>query len=438
MGGGGGGGGCKKLTELHSDPDFESGLSITQPYVYASRHSTSNRHAHTSACTLRRLCHEPARVIRQQASPQGITGVEDTSGLFSSEAIHSQHHHIGKPQAHSYLVSYIGSRAYQRFQTCSSFTLPTRTMSSEIPTSEAQAAVPLATFLADLRARGQAVPENLQLPVADPQPAAKSAAGTESGDQPALADLPASEDTPAQTGGTGLSDNTAFKKAHKVLHKAQSELARLYAAKGLPVPTALRTPIRPVSNVAASPARSQTTRGSGVSRLPRGTGSGKPSPVSTTSPPLRSVRPFDTGKGPSQARRGLSFSSSLSRERAPRTFRQVSQDLPYSLLTAEPAGLTEAGYTSYDEAIGDLQTYTALANMQDENAHALSPKLRSAGLLPQKTSPLDVFGAPPLVRKSTTPAAGPSASLASGLLRTGPSDPASGEEGALDEEDLNP
>ena len=92
------GGLCKKLTELHSDPDFESGLSITQPYVYASRHSTSNRHAHTSACTLRRLCHEPARVIRQQASPQGITGVEDTSGLFSSEAIHSQHHHIGKPK----------------------------------------------------------------------------------------------------------------------------------------------------------------------------------------------------------------------------------------------------------------------------------------------------------------------------------------------------
>ena len=91
-------GGCKKLTELHSDPDFESGLSITQPYVYASRHSTSNRHAHTSACTLRRLCHEPARVIRQQASPHRITGVEDNSGLFSSGAIHSQHHHIGKPK----------------------------------------------------------------------------------------------------------------------------------------------------------------------------------------------------------------------------------------------------------------------------------------------------------------------------------------------------
>lgn len=198
---------------------------------------------------------------------------------------------------------------------------------------------------------------------------------------------------------------------------------------------ALRSPSGPVSPV--------------VSKRPQARTIARASPVTPASKKLRPARVAGSAPSPIESvagRSGLSLSSGgvLAPKSArnlrfptpmrspvpPRTFRPVSPDLPYSLVTGERAGLISQGFKDPAEVVAALSSYSSLVDTEDPRQHELSPRLRGAGLLPSKVSPFTTLQPQYAVKKSTMAPEASADPDAPGPSGTGV--PSSAEEGALE------
>ena len=227
------------------------------------------------------------------------------------------------------------------------------------------------------------------------------------------------------------SGEALLRQAHQDFHKAQQSLAAAYAEQGLAVPPSLqvrhRRPKPAVRTARDTPLRVSATAGTK-----------EPSPAHSSGLSVR-TNPYAVGGAPkrSAVARGLQFSP----PRVRRTYRPVSQDLPFSLVTGEPAGALNAGYRDDASVLADIYQHAAYVDALDERHHDLSPKLRAAGALSNKVSPLTTL--PP--RYAPQKATLPESSTRPSPLRTprpvsGPSGRADGavpsETGELQQEDL--
>ena len=151
-------------------------------------------------------------------------------------------------------------------------------------------------------------------------------------------------------------------------YKAQQSLATTYAQQGLAMPPGL--PVRHGQPKAAARLARDTPL-----RISAAIGAKEPPPAYSSGLSVRANPYAAGGASKRSAARGLPFSP----PRVRRTSRPVSQDLPFSLVTGEPAGAPSAGYRDDASILADMYQHASYVDTPDERQHDLSPKLRAAG-----------------------------------------------------------
>ena len=197
-------------------------------------------------------------------------------------------------------------------------------------------------------------------------------------------------------------ENRALRtQARLELRQAQRTLLAVYKAHNKEVPPHLRAVPARSAGQHDAPAEQVTP-----SRDALRAGVADPSPGSSV-PSLVDASPvtgpYAAGKKISKRRtaRGLTFPSPKA-ARSNRSYRPVSSDLPYSLVTGDPTGALAAGYFAGNDILSDMRMYADYCNAGDERQHDLSPKLRRAGFLADTVSPLNTMPDRYQARKQTT------------------------------------
>ena len=174
--------------------------------------------------------------------------------------------------------------------------------------------------------------------------------------QPSLA-----VELPAGSAEEPLSGEALLRQAHQNFHKAQRSLATTYAKQGLAVPPGLRIKHRQPKAAGARTARDTPLRVSSAASAK------EPSPAHSSGLSVR-TNPYAEGEASKRsAARGLL----LSPPRVRRTYRPVSQDLPFSLVAGESTGALNAGYRDDASIISDIYKHASFVDTRDERQHDL-------------------------------------------------------------------